>query len=110
MPWNSNMQSRFDELRRAELNETLTADEQAELAALVDVLYEDEGRALTPAVAQMQAEQQLLQSQIEAGQGENAELARLLNQQQQLVATRQLASVSNDVSWNWRQNSLRFGN
>ncbi len=86
MKWNAESQRRFDELRRAELNEALTEDEQAELAALVDILGQDEVRALAPAVAQIQVEQRLLESQIEAAAKENAELAKLLNQQQQLVA------------------------
>ena len=86
MLWNAERQQRFDELRLAELSRRLNDAELAELAALTSMLEADEIGYLAPAVTQIQAEQHQLQSQLVTLQNENADLAQLLRQQQQLVA------------------------
>ncbi|MBI3913912.1 MAG: hypothetical protein HY327_06970 [Chloroflexi bacterium] len=86
MNWNVEMQSRFDQLRAAELAGRLTPREESELTKLVAILEADEAHHLAPAITQMRAEQTALREQLHALQSENEELAKLLSQQEQLVA------------------------
>jgi len=86
MNWNAQMQTRLDELRAGELAGTLTDQEQAELAELTKVLEADEARHLAPTIARMREEQMALREQLRALQADNEELAKLLNQLEQLDA------------------------
>ncbi len=86
MNWTTERQALCDELRACELAGTLTSEEQARLAELTQALENEEARYLEPVAAQMQAEQAALRERLEALQANNEALARLLNQQEQLVA------------------------
>lgn len=86
MTWDQSMQTRLDQLRLLELKGTLTDEERTELAKLVAALESDQVRYLAPAIERMCAEQEVLQRRLSNLQTENEELARLLNQQEQLVA------------------------
>lgn len=86
MNWDTEMQARFDYLRAKELAGTLTAPEEAELAKLATALEADETRRLAPSLDQVRAEQTALRERLRTLQAENEELAKLLNQQEQLVA------------------------
>ena len=86
MNWTDEQQALFDELRARELTGTLTPEDQVRLAELIQVLEAEEARYLAPVAARMRAEQSALRKQLETLQTENEALARLLNQQEQLVA------------------------
>lgn len=86
MDWTAETQAVFDELRARELAGTLTAEEQARLTELTQALEAEEARYLEPVIAQIQAEQAVLYERLKAFRAENEALARLLNQQEQLVA------------------------
>ncbi len=86
MNWTIEQQTLLDELRARELAGTLTTEEQVRLAELIQMLEAEEARYLTPVAARMRAEQAVLREQLETLQTENEALARLLNQQEQLVA------------------------
>lgn len=89
MEWNETTQSRFDELRMRELAETITPSEQAELAQLVTAIETEEAEFLAPAFEKMQATQRELQEKLALKQREAEELARLLQQQEQLISDAQ---------------------
>jgi hypothetical protein len=86
MSWNAQMQARFDQLRASELTGTLAAEEEAELAKLVEMLESEEAQRLTPTFARVRAEQAMLREKLKSLQTGNEELAKLLHQQEQLVA------------------------
>lgn len=86
MNWTDKQQTLFDELRARELTGTLTTEEQTQLAELMAMLEAEEARYLAPVAARMRAEQAALREQLETLQTDNESLARLLNQQEQLVA------------------------
>ena len=86
MKWTAEQQTLFDQLRARELAGTLTTEEQVRLAELIAMLEAEEARYLAPVAARMCAEQAALHEQLETLQTENEALARLLNQQEQLVA------------------------
>ncbi len=85
MNWNSETQTRFDQLRASQLAGALSTPEEAELAELAAALEADETRRLAPSLNQVRVEQTTLRERLQATQSENEELARLLNQQEQLV-------------------------
>jgi hypothetical protein len=86
MDWTAEQQALFDDLRARELTGVLTSAEQAQLKELFTLLEAEEARYLSPVIAQMRANQTMLCERSEALQTENEALARLLNQQEQLVA------------------------
>jgi len=86
MNWTAKQQSLFDELRTRELTGTLTTEEQGRLTNLTTILEAEETRYLAPVIAQMRVEQTSLRERLETLQVGNEDLARLLNQQEQLVA------------------------
>lgn len=86
MQWTEEMQLRFNELRQKELAGTLSAEEKDELAALFAVIEADEKQYLAGAMTRLREEDALLQAQIEKRQQENTELARIISQQEQLIA------------------------
>ena len=86
MNWTGEQQALFDKLRAHELAGTLTAEEQTKLVELTQALEAEEARYLSPVAARMRAEQVALRERLKALQVENEALARLLNQQEQLVA------------------------
>ncbi len=84
--WTDKQQTLFDELRTRKLTGMLTTEEQAQLTKLMALLESEEGGYLAPIAAQIRDEQAALREQLETLQTDNEALARLLNQQQQLVA------------------------
>lgn len=86
MKWSAELQARFDTLRLAEFAGTLSAAEADELAELTQTLQADDAVSLRPAMDRLRREQDELHEQLTSVQAENEELARLLSQQQQLVA------------------------
>ena len=85
MDWSNAQQTRFDELRKRELSDVLTAKDKIELAEIVTSLEQEEARYLGPAVVRMEAEQAAMREQLQAMQDDNEELAKLFHQQEQLV-------------------------
>ena len=86
MQWTEEMQLRFNELRPKELARTLSAEEKGELAALFSVIEADEKQYLAGAMTRLCEENALQQAQIEKRQQETMELARIISQQEQLLA------------------------
>lgn len=86
MSWTKDSQARLDHLRGKELAGSLTEPEQVELAALMAEVEAEEAQMLAPAIARLRAELGALEQELEGAQDRNEELARLLAQQQTLVA------------------------
>jgi hypothetical protein len=86
MNWNAEMQARLDQLRASELAGALAAEEEAELTKLIEMLEAEEAQRLAPAFIRLHAEQATLREKLRALQTGNEELAKLLHQQEQLVA------------------------
>jgi hypothetical protein len=86
MKWTEEVQLRFNELRQKELAGTLNANEKDELATLFTVIDADEKRYLAGAIARMREEVALKQAQAEKLQQDNVALARIISQQEQLIA------------------------
>ncbi|MCC6553105.1 MAG: hypothetical protein IT372_08800 [Polyangiaceae bacterium] len=86
MSWTKDRQARLDLLRDKELAGTLTEPEHTELAGLMAQVEAEEAQALAPAMTQLRAEAGELAHELRTVQDENEELARLLAQQQALVA------------------------
>ncbi len=86
MIWTKDDQARLDRLRADELAGTLTADEKVELGNLMARVESEEAQVLAPEMDRLRAEASELQSEFDAVQRRNEELARLLAQQQILAA------------------------
>jgi hypothetical protein len=89
MQWTEEMQLRFNELRQKELAGTLSAEEKNELAELFAVIEADEKQYLAGAMTRLREEDVLMQTQTEKRQQENMELARIISQQERLIADAQ---------------------
>ncbi len=86
MEWNDEKQARLDALRVAGLTGTLDEASKAELTALIESLETEERERLTPALAQMRAEQAALRQQVQASETANEQLVLLAAQQEQWLA------------------------
>jgi chromosome segregation ATPase len=86
MSWTKDSQARLNSLRDKDLAGALTEPEHVELAALMAQVEAEEALTLAPAMNRLRAEVGELEGELNAVQGENEELARLLAQQQTLVA------------------------
>jgi len=86
MEWNDKKQARLDALRTAELAGRLDKAGEAELNALIESLEIEEKDRLSPAMAQMQAEQAMVHQQVQDSEATNEQLAMLAAQQEQLLA------------------------
>ena len=85
MQWNETLQTRFNELRQKELAGTLDETEKVELAKLYAIIDADEEIYLGGAIARMEKTATTAQKQIGATQKDNANLARIISQQEQLI-------------------------
>lgn len=86
MNWTAEQQALFDALRVRDLSGMLTAEEQDQLSELTALLEAEEAQYLVPVIARVRADQAVLRERLETLQTENEALARLFNQQEQLVA------------------------
>jgi len=86
MSWTKETQAKLDRLREKELAGTLTDAEQAELAALMAEVEAEEAQSLTPAMARLRGDVEVLIREVRGVESRNEELARLVAQQQQLAA------------------------
>jgi hypothetical protein len=86
MSWTKDDQTKLDLLRAKELAGTLTEPEHAELAALMARVEAEEVAALAPEMARLRAEAGAMANELGRIEGENEELARLMAQQQILIA------------------------
>jgi hypothetical protein len=86
MSWTKDDQTRLDRLRDQELAGTLTAPEEAELAALLARVEAEEAVALAPEVARLRVEVADVADELDKTERENEGLARLMAQQQALIA------------------------
>jgi predicted RNase H-like nuclease (RuvC/YqgF family) len=86
MGWTRDDQIKLDSLRGKELAGTLTEPEQAELAALMARVEADEAAVLAPEMARLRIEANGLTNELGKVEAENEQLARLLAQQEALVA------------------------
>ena len=86
MEWNEKKQTRLDALRAAELAGTLDKVGEAELVALIESLEAEERERLSPALAQMRAEQVALRQQVQESEVANERLVMLAVQQEHLLA------------------------
>lgn len=89
MKWTEEVQLRFNDLRQKELAGTLNTQEKDELAELFAVIEADEKQYLASAIIQLREEDALMQAQTEKRHQENMELARIVSQQEQLIADAQ---------------------
>ena len=86
MTWAKDDQTKLDILRAKELAGTLTEPEHAELAGLMARVEAEEAAVLAPEMARLRAEVGEVANELGRIEGENEELARLMGQQQTLVA------------------------
>lgn len=86
MEWNEKLADRFDELRLRQMAGGLTAEEQEELAQLIQVVEVGESTMLTAYFEQAATDNMQLQTKLQAVQDENESLSQLVIQQEQLVA------------------------
>lgn len=86
MSWTKDDQTRLDLLRSKELAGVLAEAEHAELAALMARVEAEEAAALAPEMARLRAEVGETTDELRRLESENEELARLMAQQQTLVA------------------------
>lgn len=86
MSWTKDDQTKLDLLRGKELAGTLTGPENAELAALMARVEAEEAVALAPEMARLRAEIVGVADDLHRVERESEELARLMAQQQTLVA------------------------
>lgn len=85
MQWNETVQTRFNELRQKELAGTLDEAEKDELAKLYAIIDADEEIYLGDAIERMEKTATSAQKQIGKIQKDNASLARIVSQQEQLI-------------------------
>lgn len=85
MEWNAEKQARLTELRRRELAGRLTEVEKEELAAAMAKIEQEESRYLAPTIEKMRAEQAILEERLQNLHTDNEALAKLLNQQEQII-------------------------
>lgn len=86
MNWSDEQQVRFDELRQQELAGTLNEAEIEELEALTALLTQEADEALLSPIDRLRNEQTVLETRLQQRQQENEELAKLMQQQEQLTA------------------------
>lgn len=86
MNWSDKQQARFDELRQQELAGTLNGAEIEELEALTALLTQEADDALLLAIDRLRNEQTVVETRLQQRQQENEELAKLMQQQEQLTA------------------------
>jgi len=84
--WNQEKQQRLDALRVREAQEVLSETERAELEALFAELDADEAEAMRPALERMQHQQTELLAEKKHLRAEAAQLERIANAQEQLLA------------------------
>lgn len=85
MQWNETLQTRFNELRQRELAGMLDEEEQDELAKLYAIIDADEEIYLGGAIERMGKIAATAQKEISEIQKDNASLARIISQQEQLI-------------------------
>ncbi len=85
LEWTKELEERFTNLRRRELSGTLSAAEEIELTKLIAAIEADESALLAQTIARMHSEQLAMHLRLQALQGDNENLAKVLNQQEQLV-------------------------
>ena len=85
MQWNETLQTRFNELRQRELAGMLDEEEQYELAKLYAIIDADEEIYLGGAIERMGKIAATAQKEISEIQKDNASLARIISQQEQLI-------------------------
>jgi hypothetical protein len=86
MSWTKDDQTRLDLLRAKELAGTLAEAEHAELAGLMARVEAEEAAVLAPELARLRDEVAETAGELHRTERENEDLARLLAQQQALVA------------------------
>lgn len=89
MEWTIELEDRLTELRQRELSGILNKVEEAELTELMAALETDEATQLASSFAGISSEQAFMQFKLRALQTDNEALARILNQQERLVADAQ---------------------
>lgn len=86
MNWTKDDQTKLDLLRGKELAGALTEPEHMELAALMARVEAEEAASLAPEMARLRAQVGETSDELSRIESENEELARLMAQQQTLVA------------------------
>ncbi len=84
--WTKELAGRFTELRRRELSGTLSSMEEIELTKLISSIEADESAHVSKTVARMNSEQTTMLLRLQSLQVDNENLAKVLNQQEQLVS------------------------
>ena len=85
--WTKELEERFTKLRQNELTGTLNSTEEIELAELISLIERDESAQLAKAIVQMNVEQTTLRLRLQSLRTDNENLAKVLNQQEQLIST-----------------------
>ena len=86
MKWTKELEERFTELRQRELGGMLNEAEEFELIELMAMLETGEATQFVNVIAHLNAEQAMLRARLQTSQTDNENLAKVLNQQEQLVA------------------------
>ena len=84
--WTKELEERFTKLRQRELSGTLNATEEIELTELISLIERDESAQLTKAIVRMNLEQTTMRLRLQSLRIDNENLAKVLNQQEQLVS------------------------
>jgi len=84
--WDTAKQQQFNELRRHELEGTLTAEHRQVLDHLLQELEQEEWQRLRPALRRLHAEQKQLREACGRLRSQNVVLAVLLERQEDLLA------------------------
>ncbi len=96
--WNETKQQQLNQLRRRELQNSLTAEENYTLEKLLSELEQEEWQILNPALEREREEQSELQNEISRAETQNAVLTAIASRQDDLVkrAATQLKSLRNE--------------
>ena len=96
--WNETKQQQLNELRRRELENSLTLEEGNSLEKLLSELEQEEWQILNPALEREREEQSKLQAEISRTETQNAVLTAIASRQDNLVkrAATQLKSLRNE--------------
>ena len=84
--WTKESEERFTALRQRDLSGTLSPLEEIELAELIAFIERDESTQLAKVFVRMNLEQTMMRLRLHALRVDNENLAKVLNQQEQLVS------------------------
>ena len=102
--WDETRQKRFQDLREAEEQGTLSESESAELAALIQERCRDEEAAVIGAAQRAKEANALLEARVQQVQAQNRELEALIREQEAYLSeVRGIITGMEERRRNWRE-------